>query len=61
MILEFRTPRNTYGHRDYIKIDTDKKTFTREPHFIAEGIEIKKSDYRNLLDIIRTDNYKEVN
>ena len=60
MILEFKTPRNTYGHRDYLKIDTDKKTFTRAAAFIPQGVEIKKSDYKNLLDIIRADNYKEV-
>lgn len=60
MILEFRTPRNTYGHRDYIRIDTDKKTFTRQPHFIAEGIEIKKKDYRILVDTVRNNDFKEV-
>ena len=61
MILEFKTPRNTYGHRDYIKIDTDKKTFTRQAAFIPQGAEIKKTDYRILLDTVRADNYKEVN
>ena len=60
MILEFRTPRNTYGHREYIRIDTDKKTFTRQPHFIAEGIEIKKTDYRILVDTVRNNDFKEV-
>lgn len=60
MILEFKTPRNTYGHREYIRIDTDKKTFTRQPHFIAEGIEIKKTDYRILVDTVRNNDFKEV-
>lgn len=60
MILEFKTPRNTYGHREYIRIDTGKKTFTRQPHFIAEGIEIKKTDYRILVDTVRNNDFKEV-
>lgn len=60
MIIEFKTARNTYGHREYLKIDTDKQTYTRQPHFIAEGIEIKKTDYREMLGRLKENNYKEV-
>ena len=31
MIIEFKTRRNEYGHRDYLKIDTDGKIYTRQP------------------------------
>ena len=60
MIIEFKTARNINGHRDYLRIDTDNKTFTRQPYFIAEGAEIKKTDMRELIEKCRTDNYKEV-
>ena len=60
MILEFRTKRNEYGHREYIKIDTENKTFSRMPAFIPEGAEIKKADYRNIVEQCRADNYTEV-
>lgn len=60
MIIEFKTARNINGHREYIRIDTDTKTFTRQPHFIAEGIEIKKADYREMLGKLKEDNFKEV-
>ena len=60
MIIEFKTKRNEYGHRDYLRIDTDNKTYTRQPHFIAEGTEIKKTDMRVLLDKCIADGYKGV-
>ena len=60
MIIEFKTARNINGHREYLRIDTDNKTFTRQPHFIAEGIEIKKADYREMLGKLKESNYKEV-
>ena len=58
MILEFKTPRNTCGHREYIRIDTNKKVFTRQPHFIPEGIEISRREYKNLLEIVAAE-YQE--
>lgn len=60
MIIEFKTKRNQYGHREYIRIDTDKKTFTRMPSFIPEGIEVKMNDYRELVEKCRNDNFTEV-
>lgn len=60
MIIEFKTKRNEYGHRDYLKIDTDDKTYTRQPHFIAEGAEIKKTDMRELIEKRRADGYKQI-
>lgn len=60
MIIEFKTARNTNGHRYYLRIDTERKTFTREPHFIAEGIEIRQRDLRELTDKVRKDGYQEI-
>lgn len=60
MIIEFKTKRNEYGHRDYLKIDTDKKTYTRQTHFIAEGTEIKKTDMRELIEKCIADGYKQI-
>ena len=60
MIIEFKTKRNEFGHRDYLKINTDNKTYTRQPHFIAEGIEIKQRDLRELTDTVRKDGYQEI-
>lgn len=58
MILEFKTPRNTCGHRNYIKIDTNTRTFTRQAAFIPEGIEISRREYKNLLEIVAAE-YQE--
>lgn len=60
MILQFKTPRNTNGHRHYLAIDTDKKTFTTfDPHMITEGIEIKTSDYRETVKRIKAAGFEE--
>lgn len=50
MIIEFKTKRNTNGHRNYLRIDTDKKeysTFCRS--MIADGVEVKEADRKNLI------------
>ena len=60
MILEFRSPRNTCGHREYIRIDTTARTYRTEPHFIAEGIEISRKDIRDLKDKAIQDGYKAI-
>ena len=56
MILEFKTPRAAYGIRRYLKIDTEKRTFSR----VCPGIEIKTGDYKELVEQLRTDNFEEV-
>lgn len=57
MIIEFKTPRNTCGHREYLRLNTDKKTYCREPHFIAEGLEITRKELRELLEKAIEDGY----
>lgn len=57
MIIEFKTPRNTCGHRDYLKLDTDKKTYCREPHFIAEGVQVTRKELREVLEKAIADGY----
>lgn len=59
MIIEFKTPRNTCGHREYLRIDTDTKTYKREPHFIPEGLEITRKELREVLEKAIADGYKE--
>lgn len=58
MIIEFKTPRSTCGHRDYLKLDTEKKTYSREPHFIAEGLEITRKELKEVLENAIEDGYK---
>lgn len=57
MIIEFKTPRNTCGHRDYLKLDTDKKTYCREPHFVAEGVQVTRKELREVLEKAIADGY----
>ena len=60
MILEFKTARNTNGHRKYLLIDTEAGTYTRECHsMIITGIEIKAADYRELIEKCQRQEYKE--
>lgn len=59
MILEFKTPRNTCGHREYLRIDTEEKTYRRQPHFIPEGLEISRKELREVLEKAIEDGYKE--
>lgn len=61
MILEFKTKRNTYGHRNYLGIDTGAEIYSRQcPHMITEGIEIKSSDMKELVEKCKANEYKEV-
>ena len=62
MILEFKTKRNTYGHRNYLRIDTEKKeysTFCRR--IIVDGAEIKSTDMKSILAQAKEDGYTENN
>ena len=60
MIIEFKTARNINGHREYLRIDTEKKTYRREPGFIAEGLEITRKELKEVLENAIADGYKEV-
>lgn len=60
MILEFKSPRNTCGHRAYLKIDTEKKTYTDMPSFIPQGIEISRKEIREIKVAAIDDGYKAI-
>lgn len=61
MLMEFKTARNTYGHRRYLGIDTENRTFTTNcPKMITEGAELKTKDYRNLIEQLQREGYKEI-
>ena len=60
MILEFKSPRNYCGHRDYLKIDTDKKTYTDTPSFIPQGIEITRKEIKEIKAAAIQDGYKAI-
>lgn len=58
MIIEFKTKRNTNGHRNYLWIDTDKKeysTFCRS--IVADGVEVKDADRKNLIEQVTNEGY----
>lgn len=60
MILQFKTARNTYGHRKYLAFDTGAEIFTRvSPRMITEGIEIKARVYKELVLKLQSLGYKE--
>ena len=52
MILEFKTARNkTNGSRRYLAIDTGAEMYsTFCPFMVTPGIEIKYSDYKELIE-----------
>ena len=60
MILEFKTPRNTCGHREYLRIDTEKKTYTDMPSFIPQGVEISRKEISDLKGKAIEDGYKAI-
>lgn len=62
MILEFKTTnKNTYGHRKYIAIDTDKKAYSIEcPSMVISGIEIRSKDYKELIEKLNLEGFKKV-
>ena len=60
MILEFKTKRNTYGHRNYLRIDTNRKEYSTFCHRITvDGAEIKSADMKSILTQVKADGYKE--
>lgn len=60
MVFEFKTTnKNTYGHRKYLAIDTDNKTYTTDcPNMIVTGIEIRTADYRSLIDDLEKNGFE---
>lgn len=61
MILEFKTKRNTNGNRSYLGIDTGARYYSRQsPRMITEGIEIKSSDMKDLIEQCKRNEFKEV-
>ena len=61
MILEFKTKRNINGHRNYIIIYTDTKEFCLESStMIIYGIEIKVSDYRDIIKTLKDNGYTQI-
>ena len=61
MILEFKTKRDSYGHRKYLGIDTTIRAYSRNcPRMITEGIEIKSSDMKELVEQCKQEKYKEL-
>ena len=60
MIMEFKTKANKYGHRNYLRIDTDKKeysTFCRR--MVVDGIEVKEADRKNLIKELQENGFTE--
>jgi len=60
MLLEFKTKRNTNGHRNYLRIDTERKeysTFCRR--MTVDGTEIKAVDMKSILAQAKADGYTE--
>lgn len=60
MIIEFKTKRNTYGHANYLRIDTDKKEYSTFCHrMVVEGIEVKAADRKNLIKELQENGFTE--
>lgn len=58
MIIEFKTKRNTNGHRAYLRIDTEKKEYSTFCHsMIADGVEVKEADRKNLIEQVTNEGY----
>lgn len=59
MILEFMTKRNLNGHRQYLAVNTDDKTYSTDcPRMITDGIEIKSRDYKSLVNELHKSEFK---
>ena len=60
MIMEFKTRANSYGHRNYLRINKEKKEYSTFCHkMIVDGMEIKEADRRILIKRIVDENYTE--
>ena len=60
MIIEFKTKRNTNGHRAYLRIDTEKKEYSTFCHsMVMDGIEIKAAERKNLIKELQENGFTE--
>lgn len=60
MIMEFKTKRNTNGHRAYLRIDTEKKEYSTFCHsMIVNGIEVKAAERKNLIKELQENGFTE--
>lgn len=58
MILRFKTKRNTYGHRNYLALNTETKTYSEvSPRMVADGEEITKKAMDNIKSALIDDGY----
>lgn len=58
MILRFKTKRNTYGHRNYLALNTETKTYSDiSPRMVADGEEITKKAMDNIKSALISDGY----
>ena len=60
MILEFKTKRNANGHRRYLAIDTEAKTYARQcPRMTTDGVEVTATVINDLIDKCKASTYTE--
>lgn len=58
MILRFKTKRNTYGHRSYLSMNTEEKTYSDvSPRMVEDGEEITKKAMDNIKSALLDDGY----
>jgi hypothetical protein len=62
MLLHFKTKRDTNGNTKYLGIDTEKQEFSRQSRgwIDREYPELKTSDYKNMLEQLRRENWQEI-
>lgn len=63
MIIKYCTKRDINGNTYKIEIDTDKKTFTREPAGFfhrADCVQVSKKDYREIIKNFKNSGYTEI-
>lgn len=61
MLIEFKTKRDRNGHRRYLIINTEGKSYATQPtHMIPDGIEISCTNYRAIRDQLNEQGYTQV-
>lgn len=63
MIIKFATKRNTNGHRAYIAIDTNSRTYSTNPALWLcreDFNEVTKRELEKIRDEARRDGFKEI-
>lgn len=63
MLIKFATKRNTNGHRYYIAIDTDRKTYSQNPASIlykGDFVEITKAALHDIKQQAVKDGYTPI-